>query len=380
MNLIRKMVIAGSWCLVAACGQETAPTSQAIATEAAVTSPSIGAVKVEHGETPLDFIVSWQAEVPVNIYVAEAPQTPMDELQLLAENATGGSFQWQADAPAKRRYFSVKASTADEVVNAAVRLLPLEGGRNFRDLGGYPTADGKSVKWGKVYRSGVMAGLTDQDYAYLSSLGISTVCDYRSAGERTDEPTQWRAGEIEYVTFPDPATETGSSFMSVLQKPQATPQMVADAMALGYAQIAKQHSAAYTYMFDQLAAGNTPLAFNCSAGKDRAGISAALLLTALGVPREYVVKDYALSEQVVDYMQEFLSDTSADQNDEESPYAYLSRLPRELVAPLMRSDPLYIETALNDLAAEYGSVMSFIQTELDVTDAELRTIRAALLH
>ena len=62
----------------------------------------------------------------------------------------------------------------------AVRLLPLEGGRNFRDLGGYPTLDGRRVRWGRVFRSGMMANLTDADYDYLSALGIRVVCDFRS--------------------------------------------------------------------------------------------------------------------------------------------------------------------------------------------------------
>ena len=60
------------------------------------------------------------------------------------------------------------------------RLLPLEGGQNFRDLGGYRTRDGRTVRWGMQFRSGAMNGLTAADYAYLGKIGIRTVCDFRS--------------------------------------------------------------------------------------------------------------------------------------------------------------------------------------------------------
>ena len=121
-----------------------------------------------------------------------------------------------------------------------------------------------------------------------------------------------------------------------------------------------------------------PALYHCSAGKDRTGIGAALLLTALGVPRETVVADYALSEVYVDYMEAFAGDEAAA--NEDSPYAFLAKLPPELVAPLMRSDPFYIETALADIEEEYGSVMAFLKEEVDVTDEELASIRSQLLQ
>jgi protein-tyrosine phosphatase len=74
------------------------------------------------------------------------------------------------------------------------RELPLEGGQNFRELGGYRTLDGRSVRWRLLYRSGSMHFLTAADYAYLEKLGIHTVCDFRDDHERSVEPSQWPAG------------------------------------------------------------------------------------------------------------------------------------------------------------------------------------------
>ncbi|MEM7689002.1 MAG: tyrosine-protein phosphatase [Pseudomonadota bacterium] len=348
------------------------------------TAGAIGAVTAEHGETANDYLITWDGGAPVTIEVSTNPDFAEGAVSSIG-SFDGGSASWSAPDQAQRRYFRLTADDgAKEEV--AVRLLPLEGGRNFRDLGGYETEDGKTVKWGKVYRSGVMSGLTDGDYEYLSDLGISTVCDFREADERKSEPTNWRAGEIDYLTFAPPPEErdgANNPMFAVFSNPEATPDDVRAAMAAGYPGIAKNEDEGYTAMFDQLAAGNIPLAFNCSAGKDRAGTAAAMLLTALGVPRETVVEDYALSDDYVDYMAEFLSEEArakAAEEGEESPYGFLMKLPPEMVAPLMESNPIYIETTLDAMEKEHGSVLAYIQAAYDVSDEELSAIRSALLE
>lgn len=276
----------------------------------------------------------------------------------------------------ERVYFIVSAPSGD-FDRAALRVLPLEGGRNFRDLGGYETIDGHSVKWGEVFRSGVMTGLTDQDYDYLSDLGVKVVCDFRSIDERDREPTDWKAGAIDYVTW-DYRSEDEAALGRALSAPDASPESVAAAMTSFYRELPYRFAERYAVMFDRLAKGETPLAFNCSAGKDRTGVAAALILTALGAPRETVLADYALSEKVVDYMADY-RDAPAEES-EDGPYAFFRKLPPELVAPLMRSDPKYLEAAFESIEADQGSVLAFIQSDLGVDDEELAAIRDRLLE
>ncbi|MEN7343190.1 MAG: tyrosine-protein phosphatase [Pseudomonadota bacterium] len=341
-------------------------------------APRVVDATISVGSDRETYAIAWTTEpagAPVTVTVTDRLG---GEARIIADSAVDGSFRWRTGMSGKRHYFSL-TPTAGEAFTYASRVLPLEGGRNFRDLGGYETADGKRIKWGKVFRSGVMSGLTDGDYDYLSSLGIKTVCDLRAADEREAEPTEWRAGDIDYVTYPDPE-ERGTSTLAILAEKDVTPEQVAKAMADGYVGIAYQQAPAYRSMFDRLAGGEIPLAFNCSAGKDRTGIGAALLLTLLDVPRSTIVADYALSDDVVDYMQAFLNDDARAKAEENgSPYAFLFQLPPETVEPLMRSDAQYIEAALTAIEAEHGSVMRYIQKELDVTDAEIQSIRAALL-
>ncbi len=357
---------------LAGCSEQQQPPAKPATADPAV------ALEVTQGDMLQEYLLTWSSKQPLSVYLSSSPDASLSDSVQLAE-ATTSPYQWQADDFDERRYFSLVLDGA-VVATAARRLLPLEGGRNFRDLGGYRTSDGRQVRWGRVFRSGTMHKLTAGDYEYLGKLGIATVCDYRSEAERQREPTRWSTTGAQYLTFPDPRETAGSSFMTVFKDPEITPDKVANAMAAGYASIAKQHAPAYAAMFDRLAAGEIPLAFNCSAGKDRAGLSAALLLSALGVPRDTVVKDYALSEQYVDYMAEFLDQPEPAADGEADPYAFLRQLPREIVAPLMRSDPKYVERALADLEAEFGSLEAFIRDELEVSAEELRSIKTALLE
>ena len=367
--------------LLGACSKAD-PAPETAAADAAPVTISNAIVTYDHDKASYD--VDWDADGPVSAFsieVSSDPEAAPGKGTQIASGLTATDFVWNGATEPGRHYFLIIPEHGAPV-RTALRVLPLEGGRNFRDLGGYKTEDGKTVRWGQVFRSGVMSGLTPADYDYLSAIGIKVICDFRTAQERAAEPTDWqKAGVGEYLTFPDPAGSDQSSFMTVFQDPDVTPEKVSDAMAAGYAQIAKDQTPAYREMFDRLARGEEPLAFNCSAGKDRTGIGAALLLTALGVPHDTVVADYALSEKVVDYMADYKKAASgADAAAEDSPYAFLAKLPPELLAPLMRSDPRYIEAAFDSIDTEYGSVMDFLHNEVDVTDEELAEIRSRLLE
>lgn len=253
------------------------------------------------------------------------------------------------------------------------RVLDLEGGVNFRDLGGYQTGDGRVTKWETVYRSGSPAGLTEADYAELTRRGIRTFCDFRTTEERESEPNGFVAAntDIEYWTR-DYQMNMGD-LMAVLSAPDASADKSRNTMISLYRRLPEENAESYRQMFRFLAEGRTPLAFNCTAGKDRAGTGAALLLTLLGVPRETVVADYALSDDLVDYRAHL-----QDSGDSNPSYAALAQLPWEVVEPLVASDPAYISSALLALEEKYGSVDAFIENELGVTPDMKQAIRKNL--
>lgn len=316
------------------------------------------------------YAITWNASGgPVDVYVADRADAPKEAMRLLVDDDTDGKASVAFDGKT-RPYFYVAADGGSGLW-AAERVLPLEGGRNFRDMGGYATADGKRVKWGKLFRSGSMAGLTPADYRYLSGLGIKAVCDLRTEQERSAEPNKWvQAAKIDYWTRD--YTESGGDLGSLLIS-GATRDKLREAMIATYRALPVEQAPAYREIFLKLAAGEIPLAFNCSAGKDRAGTAAALILSALGVPDETVFADYAMSDKILDF-NAMLTDPKAAQA-----LGPLAKLPRDVLAPLMASDPAYIRAAFATIREKYGSVTGYLNKELGIDDAQLAKIRGALL-
>ncbi|QKX17276.1 tyrosine-protein phosphatase [Microbulbifer sp. YPW1] len=259
------------------------------------------------------------------------------------------------------------------------RVLPLEGGRNFRDLGGYQTKDGKTVKWGKLYRSGVLTHLTSDDYDYLRDREISTIVDFRSTDERTNEPTNWQAGSVMELTWDYDMGNWEQEFAKVMSKPDFAKEDLVGLMDQGYVGLVKQQTPHYRAMFQKLIESDEPLLFHCSAGKDRTGIGAALILTALGVDRETVKQDYMLSNQTL--KGEKLMQLPEDASEKEKRmFAFFSQLPPEVRGVLAGVEVSWLETAFAEMERESGSVEAYIEQELDVDSAELALLRARLLH
>ena len=246
------------------------------------------------------------------------------------------------------------------------RVLPLQGGQNFRDLGGYRTRDGRTVRWGVLFRSGSMHFLTPADYEYLGRLGIRTVCDLRSTSERKLEPAMWPAGKAPRMLADDYETDRSP----ILRQAARSVPTVAEAratMAAAYVQLPAQFRTQYRRMFDELLAGHVPLAFNCSAGKDRTGVAAALLLTALNVPQETIIQDYLLSNRYFDPNKSIKRDDRASQE--------WRKLPAEVLRAYGAADRSYIEALLTSMRTHRGGVDGYLHDEFGLSVTDLRRLR-----
>lgn len=246
------------------------------------------------------------------------------------------------------------------------RVLPLQGGQNFRDLGGYRTADGRTTRWGLLYRSGSMHFLTADDHAYLARLGIRTVCDFRDTRERATEPAIWPAGTPPRVLADDYAMDDRGIGLTPAGGAPTAGEARATLAGL-YPRLLVQFNGQYRRMFAELLAGHAPLAFNCTAGKDRTGIAAALLLTALGVPREAVIGDYLLTNRYFDPQKVVRSDSQASQG--------WRRLPPDVLRAYMAADRDYIEAALHVVESHRGGTEGYLRDELGLSRADLVALR-----
>jgi len=249
------------------------------------------------------------------------------------------------------------------------RLLPLDRAFNLRDLGGYETADGRRVKTGVLYRSGSMSRLTEADALHLAGLGIATVCDLRRPNERAAEPTRWCEPAGVHYWSRDYAESSGV-LNEVFRSTEPSRDAMHAAMVKLYRDLPADHAPSYRVIFERLLGGHVPLLFNCAAGKDRTGVGAALILHALGVPRETIVEDYLLTNLHADFSQLMEGHQSLS--------ARLTQRAPEIVAPLFAADADYLAAAFEAMEQDFGGVDGYLAEALDV-DADARNRLRALL-
>jgi protein-tyrosine phosphatase len=247
-------------------------------------------------------------------------------------------------------------------------LLPLEGGFNLRDMGGYATEDGRTVKRGVLFRSGVMSLLTEADEAHLASLGIATVCDLRRPGERRREPTRWCEPAGVFYWSRD-YSESSGVLTELMRGAMPTADAVHQMMVDLYPEILVDHRLSYRFLFERLAAGHVPLLFNCSAGKDRTGVGAALILSVLGVPRDTIVEDYLLTNRFADFGR-----IMARGGDD---YERYTKIDPAVIRPLLAADASYLDAMFASLDRDHGGIDAYL-AEIGV-DGDVKTRLRGLL-
>jgi protein-tyrosine phosphatase len=277
---------------------------------------------------------------------------------------------------AGRIYFHLKSlNGAIRVVS--VRRLPLEGANNFRDLGGYRTADGHYVRWGLVYRSGYLVNLTSKDSAYLNSLGIRLVCDVRADGERTraPDPAQWTGNAPEVLSVPIGPNRDGTLSAEDLKKRVAQINAETKDSIRGY-DYAITDAPQYGKILHRIAEGDLPAVEHCTSGKDRTGVFSAILLTALGVPRETVIQDYLLTTR---YM---LAPDSIERTTVDLQKIFgLSEAPdAATVKAIMTTRPETLQATFDSINQTYGSFDKYLRDGLKLSDSDLARLRDHLLE
>lgn len=315
--------------------------------------------------------ITWTDEDAVTIHVANDPDAKPAEAAIIARGVKGGRQVVQAPS-GKRIFFLLRDGGDQSVAVMAERVLPLQQGSNFRDIGGYAAADGRRVKWGKVYRSGAMPLLTKADYDLLGQLGLGTIVDLRSTDERQIAPD-----ELD--------DRTGALFVANDYSLKAL--MAGMASTDGeylYRGVGKSMAPQYRAIFKRMLAGDGGVLYHCSAGQDRTGVATALIYSALGVPRETILRDYHLS-------------TALRRPQFEMPPLDPADWPGNPIIPYYvaaqknpggaKAEPLFTRAGNSHLAQffelidrEYGSVAGYLKTELGLGDSDLAKLRTMYLE
>lgn len=228
------------------------------------------------------------------------------------------------------------------------RPITLEGASNFRDLGGYQGLDGRQLQWRKLYRSAHLAHLTQDDLSQLKALGVSRSADFRGLGESAHLAYDWPQLNRHALTVEPTVVQRAQSMIEKGQ--DLTASDTVELMHDTYRSFVNIYSARFADFFTLLQRNDDPLVFHCTAGKDRTGWAAALLLTALGVDEEQIMDDYLLTNQLF----------------RRPPVSILGQMSEEVLDALWRVQPSYLMASVDTVRNRYDSLDSYLTQELGV--------------
>lgn len=263
------------------------------------------------------------------------------------------------------------------------RQIPLEGQSNFRDIGGYRTVDGKSIRWGQIYRSGELPRLTDKDVDELEKLGIATVVNFLTEDEIEARGKDRLPFGVREIALPISGKAEQDLAKIVLQARQTADfsqvpvELNPEVHRLLVGEAAKKQ---YATLLKVVAdPDNRPLAFHCSHGVHRTGTATAILLSALGVPWKTVREDYLLSnvyrkEEVEKRLTE-LQGVAAKKQGIPPDQVDMTNIRAFYIL-----EGSYIDATRDEIRKQYGSMDKYLRRGLGLSDLEVQKLRGELLE
>ena len=259
------------------------------------------------------------------------------------------------------------------------RHVPLSGQPNFRDLGGYAAADGRTVRWRLVYRSGELSQLSDEDLGKLDALEIRSVFDLRSPEEVAARGQGRLPANARAYPTPIASSDMFAKLIPMFMRgdfSQVPPDLLDQVNRMLVRDFTVQYASLLRALSDP---ANRPLVFHCTQGKDRAGFGAAMVLSALGVPWETVLEDYLLSnhyrkaenEKMLGMIKRFAAETAGPEGEE---------IAASRVEGLLYVKEQSLEAAHSEITERHGSVEGFLVEALGCSKGSLERLRDDLLE
>jgi protein-tyrosine phosphatase len=264
------------------------------------------------------------------------------------------------------------------ITQADERPVQLDGQPNFRDIGGYKTADGKSVKRGLVFRSGELPRMTDEDITKLERLGIKTVVNFLTEIETDYREKDRLPDGVRVVSQP---IETDDGLAAAVVKARKTADFSALPPTINpgiYRILVDDARSQYAVLLRQIARTNEPLVFHCSHGVHRTGTATAILLWTLGVPWEVVREDYLLSNKFrkseIEKRRMQLRQLAAKNQD-----VPLEEVDMSNINAFYVLQGSYIDATRDEILNKYDSIEAYLTKGLGLTKLEIHQLRSRLL-
>ncbi|MGW0659347.1 tyrosine-protein phosphatase [Streptodolium elevatio] len=326
------------------------------------------------------FTVAWTgflARGEVYVYASTDPRDPARSGKRVATSRSGSTVVDGLDA-AKRWYFKVVPAGTSYGVVTAPRGVGAQGALNTRDLGGYRTESGLAVRYGQVFRSDGLGKLTEAGVGKLGSLGLDTAYDFRVNGEiGSNGPNKLPAG-VESVNLPLSDNGVLATVIGAVSSgdPVKQQEMLGDGKAAKFMEDVNRSfvsdpakRAQFAAVLKAVARGETVL-FNCSSGKDRTGWMSAVVLTALGVDRETVYRDFLASN---DYLK-----PSIDATIRQMVASGALQNP-DLIRPMLGVQSSFLDAAFDEVRKVYGSFDRYLRDGLGIDVWTLAQLKLRML-
>src|SRR5712671_6657740 len=239
------------------------------------------------------------------------------------------------------------------------RHLNLAGASNFRDLGGYRTRDGRTMRWQQIFRSNHLGHLTEADIEVLRPLGLKSAFDFRGSEERV-AAICGLAG-IAVHSLPIEPTVVAALRARLADGVPLSSADAVEVMRESYRNYVRQNTPSFRALFALLLEDRAPLVIHCTAGKDRTGFACALILHSLGVPDDLIAEDYLLTNRFY----------------RRDPHA--SDLPEEVKAVLGTVQDSFLAAAFEAIRAEYGDLECYFSDGLGLGPAERASLETRYL-
>lgn len=241
--------------------------------------------------------------------------------------------------------------------------IQLDGEDNMRDLGGFIGANNKRILFHKLFRSGELSALTATDFDVITTLGINNVIDLRTTEERSEHPDALPEGlESQHFSLIIEDGENGTTGATSITSQIISGEVDAVELMTSAYTVDAHKIEQWTAIFNILEADNQVSLWHCTAGKDRAGMTTALVLAALGVDKETIIEDFLASNT---YLHDSIENT----------IAYLSQAYGEAAGenmrPLLGVQLEFINSFYADIDTNHGGIEAFL-AELDVDIAKMR--------
>jgi protein-tyrosine phosphatase len=240
-------------------------------------------------------------------------------------------------------------------------MINFRNAPNFRDLGGYAASNGLIVRRGKLFRSDHLGALTAEEFSSIQTSGALRVCDLRGVAERTTAPCALQHATVHSLPIEPTIVQKLNELVAAGHK--LSPSDVVALMQETYRGFVRGNTHRFAELFSHLLESKEPTVFHCTAGKDRTGFAAALILRSLGVPAEDVMRDYLLTN-------ERLKPEPASRHG----------LAPDVVTVLWRVQPEFLDAAFKAVAEDYGSLEAYFREGLGLRESQRERLKELYLE